>query len=367
MPKAKLAVEPDNIFDEAPEAIIPTVPAAIPDFKKMKKKALLEWFVKHAPLGEMELQDFQKLTAPVMKQTLIDMFPDVEALFSSDVTGFDGKDPIHHTVAIVQALASEEAAIDYINSLSDENQFNFFRMGGALAEMQAHGWYGEYDDFGSFVEAEFGFKLRKAQYLISIYNALVVCDCKWSDVKDVGWSKLALVAPHLTPENYKKWLKKISSQELTFTDLHDFLKNQLNANGDGKVVEGSTEQKVLKFHVHADQIQTINDAIDKAKEVGETKFDGPALEYVCLDYLAGPGAGAHKAAAEAAPPEVTPVNVDDVLLNVIQTIVAASSEPVVALEAMLSTINDFFVENEFPDLDFDVYPYGKPDNMMEDE
>ena len=116
----------------------------------------------------------------------------------------------------------------------------------------------------------------------------------------------------------------------------------------------------MKFHVHEDQIVTITDALTKSKEAGDTKFDGPALEYVCLDYLAGPGAGAQKAAAIAAPPAVTSENVDDVLLNVIQTVHKETADPVEAMTILLTAINDFFVENEFPDLDFEVYPTGKP-------
>ena len=147
MPPTAPAVSAESIFDEAAgisgeteeSSTVPTPAVEIPNFKKLKKAELIDFFAEHAPHNEMGLVDFQSLTVPVIKQKLIHLFPDAEALDGTEVTGYDGQDPIHHTIAAVQALASEKEAIEYINGLSDETQFNFFKMGGAQALAAAGG------------------------------------------------------------------------------------------------------------------------------------------------------------------------------------------------------------------------------------
>ncbi|KKL44880.1 hypothetical protein LCGC14_2361260, partial [marine sediment metagenome] len=168
----------------------------------------------------------------------------------------------------------------------DKKAFNFFKMGGALAEMLTRGWMGEYDDFGSMVEGEFGLRNRKALYLISIYHAIVSCGATWDEVKEIGWSKLGLIAASLTPENYKAWFEKISDS--SHATIRELVKHKEKGGNPppADVNSDSTPKKILKFVVHEDQIENIQEALAKAKEAGNTEFDGPALDWICIDYLA---------------------------------------------------------------------------------
>lgn len=340
-----------------------------PDFDKMKTAELVAFYDQHGGVGPT-VDEFKKLKVAEKKALLKSAFPDPEALDSPDVTGLDLTDPIHRTVVEVASLKDEAAAIAYITSLNDDAQFNFFRVGGALAEMLAHGWMGDHEDFGSFVEAEFGFKLRKAQYLIAIYNALVTCGATWPDVKNVGWAKLALVASAglLDAENYKEWIERI--EDATFSSVHEMVKEAKGTkSGDGSTSGESTPTKKLKFTVHEDQEQNILAAIEKAKADGETEFDGPALEYLCLDYLSGPPAQSGETAeaeTQGAPAPATAAAeggpVDEALQAVMQRAVDEKGDATDALQLVVEALEVVF-EEHFPDLDLEVYLDGKEDDL----
>jgi hypothetical protein len=77
-------------------------------------------------------------------------------------------------------------------------------------------------------------------------------------------------------ESVKAWKKKEAAKA---------------ANGSDDTEEGETEPTpevtVKTFKVHADQKKTIDAALDKAKKASGTTVDTVALEFICLDYLAG--------------------------------------------------------------------------------
>jgi hypothetical protein len=346
----------EEMFDDSENASF-----EIPDFEKMKVVDLKAFAQAELPVQAEELCKLKKADLII---ALKNAFPHPDALDTPAVTGFDPMDPIHATVGEVQALACESDAIAYVYDLVDKNDFNFFKMGGALAEMLTHGWMGEYDDFGAMVEGEFGFKNRKALYLISIYHAIVTCGASWNEVKKIGWSKLGILATSLTPENYKQWFEKVV--DINFATTRELVKAK-DETGNPPPADAnaeSTPKVTLKFVVHEDQLENIKEALKKAKEMGNTEFDGPALDWICIDYLAGGSILAQaplteaKAAVAEDENDMTP---GEFFTYAIEKLIA--SEEADPLKALVIGTDAFEAAYGvvYPDLDFDVYTDGKPD------
>ncbi len=363
MPPANSAIaKKDPMFDSTEEADAAFVP---PDFETMKVVDL-KMFAKEN-LAPNLVDEAVKLKKAELIEALKQAYPHPDALDTPEVTGFDPVDPIHKTVAEVQALASEQEAIEYVYVLTDVNEFNFFKMGGALAEMLAKGWMGDYDDFGAFVEGEFGYSLRKAQNLISIYHAIVSCGATWEEVKGIGWSKLSVIATSLTPDNYQAWFEKIG--DASYSSVQQMVKEAM-ANGDPASPDNgtdSTPKKTMKFVVHEDQVETILTALKKAKEAGGTEYDGPALEWICLDYLGGGAVDALSGDTEdSAEPQA--VDSEAAFTGMIKKLIADEDEPLDALVIAVDAFEAAFGVT-YPNIDFDVYTEGKPaeDELAEDD
>ncbi len=351
-----LATE-DDIFENSPMTATVVEP---PDFEQMKVVALKEFVV------ETFTPDAAKPILKMKKAELIEYlkqtFPHPDALDTPEVTGFDpNNDPISQTVMEVQGLDSEQAAVNYVRVLADTNEFNFFRMGGALAEMLAKGWMSDCEDFGAFVVKEFGMGLRKAQSLIAIYHAVVSCGATWEDIQGIGWSKLSLIAASLTPGNYKEWFAKIADINYAATaDLVKKLSGDSNSPPGADDVAESTPKKSLTFIVHEDQVPTIKSALGRAKEAGNTTYDGPALEWICIDYLNGSG-GTGELLAKAAEDATVGSAINALVL-------AKDGDPMEALVATIEAVEESFAV-AYPDLEISVNTEGtdETDDLAKDD
>jgi hypothetical protein len=97
--------------------------------------------------------------------------------------------------------------------------------------------------------------------------------------------------------------------------------------------------------------------------MGNTEYDGPALDWICIDYLAGgsilasaPVTEAKAAEAEEAA-DLTP---GEFFTHAIERLIASEDEPLKALVIGTDAFEAAFGV-VYPDLDFDVYTDGKPD------
>ena len=201
---------------------------------------------------------------------------------------FDPNNAIHSAVAKIEKISSEAEAAALVEQLADATGFYQFALGGVLVKIQAQGWTNGVGEFYAYLEDRFGMKKRKAQYLMSVFNTLVSLNVPWEKAKLVGWSNLRILAPLLTPENVDEWLSKASGQTHGHVKAMIALAKQDGTIPSGKFDDLESEPVVKKvFKIHADQVESIDNAIAKAKQEGNTQFDGQALEYVCMDYLAG--------------------------------------------------------------------------------
>lgn len=182
----------------------------------------------------------------------------------------------------------EDKAFKMVPALLNNIDADFFKLGGVLAVIQSQGWFLShgYETLRAYVEAETDIGYRKAIYLIGIYNSLVNSGVKWEQVKHLGWTKLKELSTFLTPENVAEWVA--AAESMTVLQLQEYIKTQTAAATQGAeapVTEASPTTTTKTFKLHADQKETVNAAIEKAKAEGNTEVDSVALEYICLSYI----------------------------------------------------------------------------------
>jgi hypothetical protein len=197
-------------------------------------------------------------------------------------------DVIADTVHELENLDKADA-LALIGTLNDGAAFNFFKLGGVLARIRSHRWYDPYETLAEFCETEHGIRPRKAQRLMLIYNSLVEAKIPWDQVKHLGWTKLSIIATLLKQENGQQWIK-IAEEQKTIQLIDTVKKAMKGAAGEVQSIEDQSAKISTKtFKLHDDQRQTIEAAIDKAKEQAGTQYDSAALELICLDFLGGGG------------------------------------------------------------------------------
>jgi hypothetical protein len=184
---------------------------------------------------------------------------------------------------------TQEVAFQMVPALVEDMEFNLFRLGGILSVIRNHKWFGEHKNFKELVEKDFNMEYRKAMYFAEIYDKLLENDIPWESVKDVGWTKLRVLAKYLTLENVDYWVAQ--AKKLTFIQLIEALKQSAKTpvpNEDpeeGETVTTTVTTYTLKLH--EDQKEVIKTAIERCKEETDTDFDNVALERICTGYLGG--------------------------------------------------------------------------------
>ncbi len=195
---------------------------------------------------------------------------------------------------LIEAASKEVETLDKVHALElakqlvNDTDFNYFKLGGVLAVIQANSWWegSGHDSFKDFMQSEYGMPYRKGMYLIAIYNGLVGANIPWEKVKALGWTKLKELAGILSSENVDEWV--LRAENMTTLQLIEYIKSsETPAPAGSSTTPGSNEVTTLTFKVHADQKQTVQDAVNKAKKENNTEGAAVALEYICMQYLEG--------------------------------------------------------------------------------
>lgn len=215
----------------------------------------------------------------------------VEGADTTEGEVLDEDDQIIQTAHEIENL-KEDKAFKLVPSLLDDIDRNCFKLGGILSRINAQGWFMDkgYENFRGYVEAETDVGYRKAMYLIGIYNGLVESGVKWEQVKHLGWTKLKDLAPHLTADNVEEWVAEVDG--LTTLQIQELIKQKTAGvkAGESNESEAGVASKTtvtMTFKLHADQKQTVREALDKCKHETGTEHDNVALEHIALDYLGG--------------------------------------------------------------------------------
>jgi len=193
-------------------------------------------------------------------------------------------DEIVDAASEIESLTKAKA-LNLAQKLVDEQGANDFKLGGVFLKIKEQGWFDGHESFDAFVSKVFGFSTRKAFYLMEIYRALTEHNIPWAKVSALGWTKLSRIAGVLTTDNVDEWVKKASS--LTVLELEATLKAGVATDDTTDSVTGTSDTVAFKLKMKKDQIDTVMNAIAKAKAEVGTQFDAVGLETICAGYLGG--------------------------------------------------------------------------------
>ena len=192
-------------------------------------------------------------------------------------------DKLAYAAYVIENLPDEKAALAKMDELLRREGFTDFEIGGVLSVLRMNKWYNKYANFAALCQHQFGFSVRKAEYLIRIYIFLLEGNVPTEELEQVGWTKVRILCGAIDPKNLKDWLPK--AKTMSSAQIAQALKATASQENLDQLAKTTT---TLTFKPHADQLETIKAALDKAKEAGNTTYDTVALEYVCLDYLGTP-------------------------------------------------------------------------------
>lgn len=188
-------------------------------------------------------------------------------------------------------------AVMIVSDLIEEVDYGYFALGGAFTIIHEEAWWRlpdsdgipAYESFKEFVEHQFGISYRKAMYFKTIYERIMNSGVPLEDILSLGWTKVRDLSEIINKDNYDKWIEH--AKEMNTIQLRDEIKAAkmaaLSGGENVEPVEGVKKVTTFSCKVHEDQKETINLAIEKAKEEGGTEFAGVALEGICIAYMSG--------------------------------------------------------------------------------
>ena len=113
-------------------------------------------------------------------------------------------------------------------------------------------------------------------------DAIVKSGVKLDKVKQIGWTKLRVIAGVLDAGNADHWIEVASNH--TKAEIIRLVQDHL-AGSAGQKPSSSTATQVKTFKFRDDQIKPVQAAIDRAKEVAGAEHDTAALEIICRHYI----------------------------------------------------------------------------------
>lgn len=191
-------------------------------------------------------------------------------------------DNLFMVVASDVEKCNQEEALAQALALANGVEEGYFRLGGFLKVIQEKAWFEGFETFADYVQETFGFKERKARYLMDIYTYLVDKQIPWESVSHIGWTKLKDLAPIITLENLAHWVEK--AETLTVSELQQLIKG---TDAVEEKVKTTDDVSKITFKLKNDQIEVVQTALAKVKAETGTEYDNSAIEMICASYLAG--------------------------------------------------------------------------------
>lgn len=138
-----------------------------------------------------------------------------------------------------------------------------------------------FETFDKYIEDELGFHYRKAAYLLSTWEALVVnAKVPIEKLRDVQWTKARLIAPLANEKNAAGLLEK--AKRMSQDELQSFVRTKRSEDGDAE----SEKVKRLTFTLIGDQIENVIQALEIAQQSTGSEKAGHQLNMICLEYNA---------------------------------------------------------------------------------
>jgi hypothetical protein len=203
-----------------------------------------------------------------------------------DALGMYPDDPMLSKVHAIENLKTEADAIAMADELKANQIITFFQLGGVLRRILEEHWFGKYGSFEELCLEKFDIRKTRAYDMVFIYKTFVEANIPFETYRALGWAKLRLLCSYakdmgLNPKEFSDRLEK--AKPLTSLQL----KAELAPSLGGHVPSNTT---TITFKPHADQLEIIEDAIDKSKKLSGTPYNTVALEWICIEYLNNPGA-----------------------------------------------------------------------------
>jgi hypothetical protein len=168
--------------------------------------------------------------------------------------------------------------------LKDRVDESYFEMAGLLYRIYKEELYRAwgYNGFEPYVEAEMGFKGRKAWYLVGVYEHYCVKNKDHPEMikaaSDIGYEKAKELVGVATPENIGKFV--------TLAEKTNVIQFKEHVKKEAGVTPQVEEVFRSSFVLYRDQHQSVMEAIEMAKKMGETEKPSHALSLICLNFVA---------------------------------------------------------------------------------
>jgi ribosomal protein L9 len=184
-----------------------------------------------------------------------------------------------------------KTALELIPTINEGIDTAWFALGGVIARILEENWWKDsgHANFNEFIEQEHGIDNRTARYWATTYVNLIRLEITHEQLTEakIGWSKLKEIAKVMTHDTIDEWFKR--AQELSLRELISYIK-ALKEDGDKSKEkdkpDGKSDLTKVKFDVHADQLQSLNSALEKAQGITESEFGAVNLTQICDAYNA---------------------------------------------------------------------------------
>jgi len=182
--------------------------------------------------------------------------------------------------------------------LKDKADESYWELGIVLNDVYNNDYYRNwgFETWKDYVEQELDFGIRTAQYFLKIqkwFETMTPAMQSW--LRSLGWTKCRMLLAVVTPENAKSWKNKIKGKSVRELDgiINRAKKGEDDSSGNESSGSESNDKSVSKeslvrraFSLYSGQDEVVMNAINRAKDIGETDKDGHALSLICTDYLA---------------------------------------------------------------------------------
>lgn len=177
--------------------------------------------------------------------------------------------------------------------LRDKVEESYWDLSQVLYEVYGKSYYLEWG-FGSwqqYVEQELDYKLRKAQYLISIQDWFSKMNESVQDwVKKLGWTRAKELVGIVTNENLEEWRAKVEGK--TVKEIIDLIQNRPQGSDDNVELKdgpsGGDDKDIpirVSFKLFREQKANVDRALDLAMRMAESSKPGHAIDLICTDFL----------------------------------------------------------------------------------
>ncbi len=149
-----------------------------------------------------------------------------------------------------------------------------------------------YKTWREYVEKELDFALRKAQYMVQMWEWYGIKLADHPEVRQkvetLGWTKSKELIGIVDQSNVDDWVEK--AKTMSAVQLVEVARDALKAieNGDDGAKNKPKDAQDLKsktFRLDAGQTENIERALVKAGEIGNTEDKAKQLDMICTDFI----------------------------------------------------------------------------------